>query len=332
MAGALALQGCVAAVIPLAAGGLMGERVASGPSGNSSPSQPAVTIPVEDVAATPEANSSISSGIVTVGAGSDNPALDAPPSARAEPVVVARAEPAPTPPAPEAPAPEQRIAAAATEAPAAVPTEAPMSATPREAVAVPSAPRTIPGASGINQFLSYANQQRIGSGELPASAMLSDRLSLEPERADCRAITPTVLIDLDPDDGLFDPESAARPPSGLGVGLARLRLSGVTIAWISGNAMEQADAVRLALARTGLDVHEEDRLLLLRNSDDRKQKLREELAEVSCLIAIAGDTRSDFDELYDYLLNPADARSLEPLIGEGWFLIPQPLLSERPNS
>ena len=58
---------------------------------------------------------------------------------------------------------------------------------------------------------------------------------------------------------------------------------------------------------------------------------REQLAQLSCLIAIAGDTRSDFDELYDYLLDPNDAAPLEPIIGEGWFLIPTPLLSERPN-
>lgn len=183
-------------------------------------------------------------------------------------------------------------------------------------------------ATGINQFLSYANQRQIGSGDIPDSAMLSDRISLQPERAQCGGISPTVLIDLDPDGGVFDPENASRPPAGLGLGLARLRLSGVAIAWISGNSADKSAAIELALTRTGLDIKNEDRLLLLRNADDRKQKLREELAQVTCLIAIAGDSRSDFDELYDYLLNPSDAQSLEPLIGDGWFLIPQPLLSE----
>lgn len=156
--------------------------------------------------------------------------------------------------------------------------------------------------------------------------MLSDRISLAPVKAQCGGVTPTILIDLDPEDGLFDPATATRPPSGLARGLARLRLSGVNVAWISGHGVGMLDAINRTLAFSGLDINNEDRILLVRNDNDRKQALREELAQISCLIAIAGDTRSDFDELYDYLKNPSDAKSLEPLIGDGWFLIEQPLL------
>ena len=157
--------------------------------------------------------------------------------------------------------------------------------------------------------------------------MLLDRIALTPERAECNGITPTVLIDLDPEGGLFDSKTASRPPSGLARGLNQLRLNGISIAWISANSIDQIDAITRALRYSGLDLNNEDRVLLLRGEDDRKQTLREELSQISCLIAIAGDTRSDFDELYDYLKNPADAQSLEPLIGDGWFLIPQPLIS-----
>jgi hypothetical protein len=156
--------------------------------------------------------------------------------------------------------------------------------------------------------------------------MLSDRLSLAPTKAQCGGVSPTILIDLDPEGGQFDPLTASRPPSGLARGLAQLRLRGVSVAWISSNSVDKLDSINRTLALSGLDINNEDRILLVRNNDDRKQTLREELAQISCLIAIAGDTRSDFDELYDYLKNPSDADSLEPLIGDGWFLIPQPLL------
>ena len=69
----------------------------------------------------------------------------------------------------------------------------------------------------------------------------------------------------------------------------------------------------------------------MRSSEDRKQTRRDQLAEASCLIAIAGDERADFHELFDYLRNPSDADALEPMMGDGWFIIPTPLLSERPQ-
>ena len=158
-----------------------------------------------------------------------------------------------------------------------------------------------------------------------------DRVQLGPERADCIGIRPTVLIDLDPEGGSFSPDTASRPPAGLATGLARLRSAGVAIAWVSSAPATLNEEYRDALARSGLDERGTDQLLLMRGDADRKQIRREQIAQTSCLVAIAGDTRSDFDELYDYLLNPSDADVLEPLIGEGWFLIPTPLLSEGPD-
>ena len=83
-----------------------------------------------------------------------------------------------------------------------------------------------------------------------------------------------------------------------------------------------------ALVRSGLDMSRSDRLLLIGAPSDRKQSLRDAVAGTSCLVAIAGDTRSDFHELFDYLLNPGDANALQPMIGNGWFIIPTPLLPE----
>ncbi len=63
----------------------------------------------------------------------------------------------------------------------------------------------------------------------------------------------------------------------------------------------------------------------MRYPGDRKQTRRDDLAKVSCVIAIAGDSRSDFNELFEYLVNPEAALALELLIGQGWFLIPPAL-------
>ena len=73
-----------------------------------------------------------------------------------------------------------------------------------------------------------------------------------------------------------------------------------------------------------------DQFLLIRNGDDRKQLLREDANQDVCIVAIAGDQRSDFDELFDYLRDPNAAIGLDAMLGDGWFLVPPPLESSRP--
>lgn len=218
--------------------------------------------------------------------------------------------------------PQSPPASLARTAPAAV--EPPVSRTTRTVAPTSN----MPSPNSVTQLLSYANQRQFTSGENRTSAMLADRISLEPNRAQCGGVKPAVLIDLDPQDGTFSPATATNPPAGLGAGLSQLRAQGVHVAWISNNPEELSNQIRRALTRTGLDIYGRDTVLLIRKDDDRKQTLREEFAKTYCLIAIAGDDRSDFDELYNYLLDPSEAATLEPLYGEGWFLIPQPLISQ----
>ena len=60
--------------------------------------------------------------------------------------------------------------------------------------------------------------------------------------------------------------------------------------------------------------------------EDRKQVRRWDAARNYCVLAIAGDKRSDFDELYDYLRNPDGAVALEHMFDNGWFVTPPPLV------
>ena len=404
---AILLQGCAAALVPLAAGGLMGRAAETGPgSGDETTGQTAEAaeantgvVRVARSEAGPQEQMPVperadpSEEVPRIAPEQETPPPPPPPEPEStpEPMPVQeiepepqeaatpvmdselaepmRAAPEPEPPAPvvvqtlpeQADEPEAVPEAAPPESAATTETrviriarsqmvdEQPPSISAADAVAAiassevaetaaptaaptPAAP-TAPAAravspNAITTLISYTNQQRFEPAGSRSSAILADRITLEPDRAPCLGVRPTILIDLDPDGGVLSPANASRPPSGLAGGLEQLREDGVDVAWISSNPASAANAIRETLRETGLDPYGRDQLLLVRNSDDRKQTLRDGLAESTCSVAIAGDTRSDFDELYDYLLNPEDAASLEPLFGDGWFIIPQPLLSE----
>lgn len=170
------------------------------------------------------------------------------------------------------------------------------------------------------------NEQSPKAGQ---SALLINPSRLDARRTKCEAFgtgakrPPAVLIDLDDKNGIFDPNVVAPTYDGDAYGhLSRLREAGVTIGWMSALTAADAGGIRKALQASGLDVEGSDELVLFRYPDDRKQTRRGEFGSAFCLIAIAGDDRADFDELYQYLLKPNGAASLEPLIGNGWFLLP----------
>jgi hypothetical protein len=151
--------------------------------------------------------------------------------------------------------------------------------------------------------------------------------SLAARRRTCGNTQPAVVIDLDHGPTAFSPQSAGPPTPGLIEALARLREAGVVVLWMSGADANLVAEVGEALRRTGLDPAGRDPLLLTLGEDDRKQTLREEANEDLCIVAIAGDQRTDFDELFDYLRNPDAAAGFESLIGSGWFVTPAPLAS-----
>jgi hypothetical protein len=105
----------------------------------------------------------------------------------------------------------------------------------------------------------------------------------------------------------------------------RLRAAGVLVMWISRLDANRVEDVAAALQRTGLDPTGRDPILLTLGDGDRKQSLRQQAAESACVIAIAGDRREDFDELFGYLRDPAGAANFDTMIGSGWFLVPDAL-------
>ncbi|MEW4449743.1 hypothetical protein [Qipengyuania sp. JC766] len=157
------------------------------------------------------------------------------------------------------------------------------------------------------------------------SALLASPGSLKADRSDCAIRPPAFLVDLDPATGTFDADAPSMGDPSLVATLRAIRAEGVEVFWISSQSAASAGAIRRRLIDSGLDPLGRDPILLLRTPEERKQTRRRELGETHCVIAIAGDDRSDFDELYLYLRDRDAARPLDELVGAGWFLTPPPL-------
>ena len=155
--------------------------------------------------------------------------------------------------------------------------------------------------------------------------LLADPPSLDPALKRCGTLPPAVLIDLDPGNGLMPLVSndAANPDLARYLGLLRER--GVTVYWISGHGPGAASQIRQRLVASGLDPAGADPLIVTRFAGESKQARRYGLGESNCVLAIMGDQRGDFDELYDYVLDPIMAAPLEEHVNHGWFIVPPPL-------
>jgi len=240
--------------------------------------------------------------------------------------VAAPAPPPPAPPRPAAPPPAAPPPAEATVVTAAAP------------AAVPAAPAAYPAPDrpltddqiGFARFVRYSQASAFGAkgGADLLSAILSDPVALDGQRRRCAAgEQPVALIDLDPKGGIFSPPADPDQQTGLALGLAVMREAGVEIAWLSDLSVNESGTLRTALERSGLDPRGEDIISLRRDAEDSKYKRKDNLAGITCIVAIAGDERADFDERFKYLRSPEAGDGLEPVIGDGWFLI-EPLLGK----
>jgi hypothetical protein len=250
--------------------------------------------------------------------------------------------PAPAPVAARAPAPAPAPMPIAAAAPVAAPVAAP--AQPPANPATSAAAASVPAGAaypdparpltndqlGFARFVRYGQASALGAkgGADLLSAMLSDPVALDGQRRRCAAGEQAVaVIDLDPKGGVFNPPANPEKQPGLALGLAVLREAGVEIAWLSDMSVNQSGLLRTALEQSGLDPRGQDIISLRRDAEDSKQKRKDNLAGITCIVAIAGDERADFDERYKYLRNPEAGAGLEPVIGNGWFLI-EPLLGK----
>jgi hypothetical protein len=172
---------------------------------------------------------------------------------------------------------------------------------------------------------ALASPQAAGTPSAGRSVLLVPNPPIDaPARRDCPAQVPAVVIDLDDGATPFDPGQLGIAPAGVATGLTRLRNAGIVVLWISQLSADRAGDVSQALRRSGLDPKGEDQLLLIRGPRDRKQLLRADANDDVCIIAMAGDGRGDFDELFDYLRHPEQAAGLDAMLDKGWFIVPPP--------
>ncbi len=229
------------------------------------------------------------------------------------------------------------IARRAPAGPTAAPAPAPADASDGERAvrlttlaALPPPSGTATGASSHRDYAAFADfaaEQAalpvIGSER--QSVMLANPDEMTAQTRSCSIQPAGVLIDLDPGAANVDVTKVRPADPGIAARLQSLRTDGVTIGWVSARTADQAGAIRRALQVSGLDPAGRDELVLLRFPEERKQTRRDDFAKTHCVVAIAGDERSDFDELFAYLRDPAAALPLDKLIGAGWFLVPPPL-------
>ena len=191
------------------------------------------------------------------------------------------------------------------------------------------------GANAVPPYLDFASfaveqAQKIEAGEGARSAVLQPRFALEkPEMIPCAGKPLAVVIDLDDKNApdWLDADTLYWQ-RGLPEALSAMRAAKISVIWLSDQPALASDRIVSILSEAGLAAPDADDFLFLdRGGDDRKQARRWAAARSYCIVAAAGDKRSDFDELYDYLRNPDGAITLEHMFGAGWFLAPPPLVA-----
>lgn len=239
-------------------------------------------------------------------------------------------------PAKPAPTPEVTVGQGVSATPPLLaPTPAADEPIPPAASAVVDAPAKAPAPEAADDdpygaMAAYllAQTESGKTGKARASALLDQRSLVEvPKMSACADQRGAVLIDLDPGDKAFDLDDPPSPVPGLAQHLRRIRGTGTAVVWIA--SLPDSDAKRLGtiLKASGLDPLGIDQVMLLRPRETRKQQILDRADDDWCVLAIAGDRKADFDEVFDYLRNPDGpvAIALEQFIGAGWFLAPPPI-------
>jgi hypothetical protein len=182
-----------------------------------------------------------------------------------------------------------------------------------------------------NAYLSFA-RHAIGEaakrerGEGARGTVLVQSVSLsQPQTMDCGTKPMAAIIDLDVAPGT-PAEMEVERQNGFATLLDAMRENGIRIAWLADTAEDRLKPI-LDLLKEGSEpvIRDTDLMLVGLPGKYRKQERRWQLAANYCVVAIAGDRKGDFDELYDYLRDPNYAIRLEAYMGKGWFELPHPV-------
>lgn len=247
-------------------------------------------------------------------------------------VAKGKKKPPPAKPAPEVTVGQGVSAPPPLLAPSTTATPAMAEPEPSQSASIDPAPAASPSEASPDDsyaaMAAYVLAQTEHSAKVRSSALLDQRsLVAVPKMSACTDQRGAVLIDLDPGDRVFDLDDPPSPAAGLAAHLRQIRGTGTAVVWIS--ALPDSEAKRLGtiLKASGLDPLGIDPVMLLRSRETRKQQILDRADDDWCVLAITGDRKADFDEVFDYLRNPDGpvAIALEQFIGAGWFLAPPPI-------
>lgn len=208
--------------------------------------------------------------------------------------------------------------------------------------AAPSSLQTYPALSNYLSVQAAARRR----GEPLRSVVLAPGATLDaPVYLPCEARPLAAVFDLDEDaEGSGDPDARWRRWVGDGTdsvvavpgaieGVAAARREGVTVIFTSARAPSGAAGVAALLDRLGFGPQTPGETLMLRGAEGTGDAMRQAVAARYCVIALVGDSRGEFSDLFDRTGDTAQRpvavteTMVAPLWGAGWFLLPNPVRS-----
>lgn len=184
-------------------------------------------------------------------------------------------------------------------------------------------------------------------GEPVGSVVLVPGATLDaPQFVPCGAKPLAIIVDLDENPARSsDPRARWRRWSGDGSdkvvavqgaveGVEAARRAGMTVIFTTARAPAGGPGIRALLDRLGFGTAEPGRTLMMRggaadpSADDH---VRTAIASSYCVVAIVGDALGEFSDRFDAAANRQSTMATEtmvaPLWGAGWFLLPNPVRS-----
>ena len=335
---AWALSGCVAAIAPVLAAGLIGKKQLQH---NTAPDLPGASA---QAAATPAA--------------APAPAAAPPPVAMAAPAPIPAPAVASAPPA-EAP---QAVAATPAPVPAAAPPAGAGTITPGMQFLYASgegAALSVQAYRGLIDMMIARSSDRAVGLKVWSAVLAPDATLAAPKFEDCGAKPLAVVLDVDETSllnlgyeadesqrtGTYDQArwdrweqtgaNAVAATPGILEAAKIAKTSGVTMVYNSNRLASNAAQTEAALVGAGLGPVTHLKNLWLQGDEgtgSAKDPRRHAIALKYCVIAMVGDQLGDFSDLFNRPgMTPAmrraaiDGEALRTIWGHGWFILPNPV-------
>ena len=182
--------------------------------------------------------------------------------------------------------------------------------------------------SGYRALANYALavSAKEGGAVRPSALIDPSTITVWPNARPCAADRLAIVVDLDPDLRVFDPNDPPLPADDIITELDRVRKAGVVIVWATALLETNESAVRTVLAATEVSPANADILVMASRRFSKYDRIHQ-LASKLCIIAMGGDRIGDFEQAYDYLKDPKGpiANVLAAHVGLDWFLVPTPI-------